>query len=85
MRIYTSADNRRAYRIKAVNNGLVLYDVAFNDQVTLTDLDTKFGDAGITQYNRTMPLDRFAVQLATQGTYFGPGRKFIEAAGYGVQ
>lgn len=86
MRIFTSADNRRAYRIKAVVNDSVLYDVAFNDTAPLTDLDIKFGgDAGVTNYNRVMPLDRFSVHLASLGVYFGPGREHIIAAGYSVQ
>lgn len=85
MRIFTSADNRRAYRIKAVNNGLVLYDVAFNDAQP-NDLDHKFGgDTGVTVYNRTRNLRDFSLALAAQGTYFGPGRKFLEEAGYRIQ
>ncbi len=85
MRIFTSADNRRAYRVKAIVNDSVLYDVAFNDEATPTETDTKFGNNCSLLLNLTMPLAKFAVHLANLGAYFKPGHDAIVAAGFKVQ
>lgn len=84
MRILTSADNRRAYRVKSVLNDQVLYDVAFNPDAP-TPSDAQFGGVPETAFNRVASVRDFTLNLARQGVYFGPGRAILIAEGYNVQ